>query len=75
MTTAIANPDRPEWFDAEPTFAELDAIEIEWPRIERDLAALDRALTGPAPERFVVFDLDRALGDTTAAGFPTFSLS
>lgn len=72
MKTALATPD---WFDNEPTFADLDAIEIEWPRIERDLAELDHALTGPAPERFVVFDVDRALGDTTAPGFPTFSLS
>ncbi|MDN3240987.1 hypothetical protein [Glycomyces tritici] len=72
MTTAIATPD---WFDKEPTFADLDAIEIEWPRIERDLAELEHALTGPSPERFVVFDVDRALGDTTAPGFPTFSLS
>lgn len=72
MKTALATPD---WFDSEPTFADLDAIEIEWPRIERDLAELEQALTGPAPERFVVFDLDRVLGDTTAPGFPTFSLS
>ncbi|MEU6858554.1 hypothetical protein AB0B28_06750 [Glycomyces sp. NPDC046736] len=75
MTTALATPDRPDWFDAEPTFADLDAIEIEWPRIERELAELEQALTGPAPERFVAFDIDRALGDTVAPGFPTFSLS
>lgn len=72
MKTAIATPD---WFDSEPTFAELDAIEIEWPQLERDLAELERALSGPAPERFVVFDVDRALGDTLATGFPTFTLS
>lgn len=75
MTTALATPDRPDWFDAEPTFADLDAIEIEWPRIEADLDELERALTGPAPERFVAFDLDRVLGDTLADGFPTFALS
>jgi len=72
MKTAIASPD---WFDAEPTFADLDAIEIEWPCIEADLAELDRAIGGSAPERFVAFDIDRALGDTLAPGFPTFSLS
>ncbi len=78
VTTALATPDRPEgpdWFDAEPTFADLDAIEVEWPRIERDLVELDYALTGPASERFVAFDIDRALGDTLACGFLTFSLS
>ncbi|MDN3240848.1 hypothetical protein [Glycomyces tritici] len=75
MKTSIATPDRPDWFDAEPTFADLDVIEIEWPRIEADLAELERDLTDPAPERFVAFDIDRVLGDTTAPGFPTFSLS
>jgi hypothetical protein len=75
MTTALATPDRPDWFDSEPTFADLDAIEIEWPSIERDLADLERVLGGPAPERFVAFDIARAFGDTLADGFPTFSLS
>ncbi|WP_335991692.1 hypothetical protein [Glycomyces sp. MUSA5-2] len=75
MSTALATPDRPDWFDAEPTVSDLDAIEIEWPGIEADLAELETALAGPAPERFVAFDIDRALGDTLASGFPTFSLS
>ncbi|MQM26641.1 hypothetical protein [Glycomyces albidus] len=75
MTTALATPELPDWLDGEPSFSELDAIEIEWPQIEAGLAELDRALTGPAPERFVAFDIDRALGDTLAPGFPTFSLS
>jgi hypothetical protein len=64
-----------DWFDQEPTFADLDAIEIEWPQIEADLFALERELSGPAPERLVAYDIDRALGDTLVPGFPTFSLS
>ncbi|WP_112137185.1 hypothetical protein [Glycomyces dulcitolivorans] len=67
--------DEADWFDLEPTFSELDAIEIEWPQIERELAALERELAGPAPERLVAFDIDRALGDTLVPGFPTFSMS
>jgi hypothetical protein len=39
MTTAIATPD---WFDSEPTPAELTAIEAEWPAIAADLACLGR---------------------------------
>jgi hypothetical protein len=73
-TTIIT--EEPDWFDqAEPTFADLDAIEIEWPAIEAELLELERELLGPAPERLVAFDIDRALGDTLAPGFPTFSLN
>jgi hypothetical protein len=66
--------EEPDWFDQlEPTFADLDAIEIEWPTIEAELLELERELLGPAPERLVAFDIDHALGDTLAPGFPTFS--
>ncbi|THV29650.1 DUF6284 family protein [Glycomyces paridis] len=78
MRTATDTLDvsEPEWFDqAEPTFADLDAIEIEWPAIEAELLELERELSGPAPERLVAFDIDCALGDTLAPGFATFSLN
>ncbi|MCD0442481.1 DUF6284 family protein [Glycomyces sp. A-F 0318] len=42
MKTALATPDRPDWFDSEPTTADLDAIEAEWPAIAADLARLER---------------------------------
>jgi hypothetical protein len=75
LNTAITTEEA-DWFDQlEPTFADLDAIEIEWPAIEAELLELERELLGPAPERLVAFDIDRALGDTLTPGFPTFSLS
>lgn len=75
MSTAITT-EGPDWFDqVEPSFADLDAIEIEWPAIEAELLELERELLGPAPERLVAFDIDRALGDTLTRGFPTFSVN
>lgn len=75
MNTATIT-DEPDWFDqAEPSFADLDAIEIEWPQIEAELMELEIELSGPAPERLVAFDIDRALGDTLVPGFPTFSVN
>ncbi|MEV3937314.1 DUF6284 family protein [Glycomyces sp. NPDC049804] len=71
----ITTVEASDWFDQEPTFAELDAIEIEWPQIEAELMELELELSGPAPERLVAFDIDRALGDTLAPGFPTFSMN
>jgi len=65
-----------DWFDlVEPSYSDLDAIEIEWPAIEAELLELERELLGPAPERLIAFDIDRALGDTLTPGFPTFSQS
>ena len=65
MTTTLASPDRPDWFDAEPTPADLDAIEAEWPAIAADLARL---------ERLFHFDAITAAADLDVSGVD-FSLS
>lgn len=62
MKTALATPD---WFDSEPTAAELDAIEAEWPAIAAELSVLDR---------LVAFDAVTALADLDVCGVD-FSLN
>jgi hypothetical protein len=54
-----------DWFDNEPTAAELDAIEAEWPAIAADLARLGR---------LVEFDAITAAADLDASGID-FSLN
>jgi hypothetical protein len=54
-----------DWFDSEPTEAELAAIEAEWPVIAAELARLD------------VFDLDTvaSLDERPVRSWPEPSLS
>jgi hypothetical protein len=54
-----------DWFDNEPTPAELDAIEAEWPAIAADLARL---------ARLVEFDAITAAADLDVTGVD-FSLN
>lgn len=54
-----------DWFDNEPSAAELDAIEAEWPAIAADLARLGR---------LVEFDAITAAADLDVSGVD-FSLS
>jgi hypothetical protein len=54
-----------DWFDNEPTPAELDAIEAEWPAIAADLERLGR---------LVEFDAITAAADLDVSGVD-FSLN
>ncbi|MCC3762455.1 DUF6284 family protein [Glycomyces sp. TRM65418] len=65
----------PDWFDQEPSFSELDAIEAEWPAIEAELSLLEDELHQLFPECLGDFDIDVALGDEVKFAFPTFSMS
>ena len=60
-----------EWWDTEPTTADLMAIEAEWPAIEADLILLDAqyppvpAVTGPVTVRRVRRTRRRVLAAST----------